>query len=113
MKYILTKTNNQTLGPFINVEKFDNGYMCDDVFIETIVSGEVVLSEVSDDYVNPQVQALENAAYNANQSTLRAQAYPTDSDPIFFQWQRGSKTEQDWLDAVEKVKAQYPYKETV
>jgi len=39
-----------------------------------------------------------------------AAAYPTESDPIFFQWQRGQKTEQEWLDAVAAVHAQYPYK---
>lgn len=51
------------------------------------------------------------AEYNHQQSELRAAAYPVDSDPIFFQYQRGQKTQQDWLDAVAAVKAKYPYKE--
>jgi hypothetical protein len=51
------------------------------------------------------------AEYNQQQSELRAAAYPVDSDPIFFQYQRGTKTEQEWLDAVALVEAKYPYKE--
>ena len=38
----------------------------------------------------------------------RRQAYMRISDPIYFQWQRGEKTEQDYLDAVAQVKKDYP-----
>lgn len=38
----------------------------------------------------------------------RRQAYVRISDPIYFQWQRGEKTEQDYLDAVAQVKKDYP-----
>lgn len=34
--------------------------------------------------------------------------YTQISDPVFFQWQRGEKTEQDWKDAIEQVNALYP-----
>jgi len=40
----------------------------------------------------------------------RRQAYQAESDPIFFQWQRGqSYTEQDWKDKVAEIDARYPY----
>ena len=39
----------------------------------------------------------------------RRNAYQTDSDPIFFQYQRGEKTEQEWLDAVKAVNDANPY----
>ena len=39
----------------------------------------------------------------------RRAAYETQSDPLFFEWQRGDGTEQAWLDAVAAVKAAYPY----
>jgi hypothetical protein len=39
----------------------------------------------------------------------RADAYRETSDPIFFQYQRGDKTEQEWLSAVEAVKEANPY----
>jgi len=51
------------------------------------------------DYQN-QVAAVENA---------RRADYETQSDPLFFEWQRGDGTEQAWLDAVAAVKAAHPY----
>ncbi len=39
----------------------------------------------------------------------RKAAYTTESDPVFFQYQRGDATEQEWLDAVQAVKDRYPY----
>lgn len=50
-------------------------------------------------YAN-QVAAVENA---------RRAAYAVESDPLFFEWQRGDGTEQAWLDAVAAVKAAHPY----
>lgn len=38
----------------------------------------------------------------------RRQGYVRISDPVFFQWQRGEKTEQDWKDAIAEVNALYP-----
>lgn len=51
------------------------------------------------DYQN-QYAAVENA---------RRAAYEAESDPLFFEWQRGDGTEQAWLDAVAAVKAAHPY----
>ena len=39
----------------------------------------------------------------------RRAAYEAQSDPLFFEWQRGDGTEQAWLDAVAAVKAANPY----
>jgi hypothetical protein len=39
----------------------------------------------------------------------RQSAYQQISDPIFFQYQRGEKTEQDWLDSVAAVNDANPY----
>ncbi len=41
----------------------------------------------------------------------RANAYRETSDPLFFKYQRGSATEQEWLDAVQAVKDAHPYPE--
>ena len=35
-------------------------------------------------------------------------AYQQESDAIYFMWQRGEATEQEWLDAVQSIKARYP-----
>jgi hypothetical protein len=58
----------------------------------------------------PEVQA-EVAHEQVEQA--RANAYRETSDPIFFQYQRGDKTEQEWLDAVQAVKDAHPYPEDV
>ena len=44
-------------------------------------------------------------------SAARRAAYAQESDPIFFKWQRGEATEQEWLDAVATIKARYPMPE--
>jgi hypothetical protein len=42
---------------------------------------------------------------------LRQQAYQETADPVFFEYQRGDATEQEWLDAVQAVKDAHPYPE--
>jgi hypothetical protein len=42
-----------------------------------------------------------------------AYAGPDGPDAIFLQYQRGTATEQEWLDAVQAVKDAHPYPETV
>ena len=39
----------------------------------------------------------------------RRQAYVREADPLFFGFQRGDNTEQEWLDAVQAVKDANPY----
>lgn len=39
---------------------------------------------------------------------LRREEYQRVSDPLFFAYQRGEVTEQDWLNAVKSVKEKYP-----
>jgi hypothetical protein len=41
----------------------------------------------------------------------RIVAYRLTADPLFFQYQRGEVSEQDWLDAVAAVKLAHPYPE--
>lgn len=39
----------------------------------------------------------------------RRTAYIYESDPVFFQWQRGDATQQQWLDKIDEIKLRYPY----
>lgn len=39
---------------------------------------------------------------------LRRAEYQKVSDPLFFAYQRGEASQQDWLDAVQSVKEKYP-----
>jgi len=38
----------------------------------------------------------------------RQYAYQQEADPLFFKWQRGESTEQEWLDKIAEIKARYP-----
>ena len=38
----------------------------------------------------------------------RQSAYQAESDPLFFKYQRGEATEQEWLDKVAEIKARFP-----
>lgn len=38
----------------------------------------------------------------------RQAAFQAESDPLFFEWQRGEGTEQAWLDKVAEIRARYP-----
>ena len=47
------------------------------------------------------------AEYNDMQESNRSEAYKNESDPVFFKWQRGEATEQQWLDKIAEIKARY------
>jgi hypothetical protein len=55
-------------------------------------------------------QVLYDRQY-AQVEQARHTAYIADADPLFFKWQRGTGTEQAWLDAVQSVKDAHPYPE--
>jgi hypothetical protein len=42
-------------------------------------------------------------------NNLRLQAYQKESDPLFFEFQRGESTEQAWKDKVAEIQARYPF----
>lgn len=44
-------------------------------------------------------------------SDQRKSAYISESDPIFFQWQRKEKTEKEWLDSIQAINERFPYPE--
>lgn len=53
------------------------------------------------------------AAQAAQRGVMRAEAYRTESDPLFFKVQRGEATQQQWLDKVSEIKTRYPDEETL
>lgn len=44
---------------------------------------------------------------SAIQESNRKQAYIDESDPLFFKWQRGEATEQEWIDKVNEIKQRW------
>lgn len=55
-----------------------------------------------------EAQKAEPERLKAEAQEARRQAYVRISDPIYMQWKRGLKTEQEWLDAVAQVETDYP-----
>ena len=56
------------------------------------------VDEIAEREANVVAQAEQN----------RANAYQNESDPLFFKWQRGESTEQEWLDKIAEIKTRYP-----
>lgn len=52
--------------------------------------------------------AAEQAGRIAAIEEQRREAYAAESDPIFFRWQRGEATQQEWLDKITEIKARFP-----
>ena len=52
--------------------------------------------------------AQQQADRAAQVEAQRAEAYRTESDPLFFKSQRGEATQQEWLDKVAEIKVRYP-----
>lgn len=47
------------------------------------------------------------AEQTAQRDAMRADAYRTESDPLFFKSQRGEATHEEWLTKVAEIKARY------
>jgi len=52
--------------------------------------------------------AVQQARQQAEVDRQRHAAYVAESDPLFFQWQRGEATEQQWRDKVAEIQTRYP-----
>lgn len=52
---------------------------------------------------------VETATANKLAEQARAHEYRTEADPLFFGFQRGENSEQEWLDKVAEIRARHPY----
>lgn len=52
----------------------------------------------------------EEAIQRLNEISIsnRKSAYVEESDPVFFKYQRGESTRQEWLDKIIEIKTRYP-----
>jgi hypothetical protein len=74
-------------------------------------TGETLERELTPEEIaaNTRSDAEKAAELTADQKVLRLGAYQTEADPLYFGWQRGENTEQEWLDKVAEIRARYPY----
>lgn len=64
MKKILIDDNGGIFGTFNNVEQVDNGYICDGASYQTVVTGNVRVEEVPDNYKLPASDVIETLPIN-------------------------------------------------
>lgn len=55
-----------------------------------------------------ELSADELAARAQEVEQSRRLAYQREADPLYFKWQRGEATQQEWLDKIAEIKAAYP-----
>lgn len=72
---------------------------------------EIIYVEESEEFIAERADWLAGAyeRERAMIEDIRRQSYIISADPLFFGWQRGDNTEQEWLDAVQAVKDANPY----
>jgi hypothetical protein len=58
---------------------------------------------------SPEEIAERKAQKNESIKQGRFEEYTGYSDPLFFKWQRGEGTKEEWLEAVEQIKELLPY----
>lgn len=90
---------------------YNNGLDVYESITNTAFDGEVLFEnlateeELATAFPDYLVKKEENRV--ADSTALRAEAYRNESDPIFFQWQRGEKNEQEWLNKIAEIKSRY------
>ena len=72
---------------------------------------EIIEKELTPEEITDR-EAWEAGAFDREYAAVdqaRQAAYQQEADPIFFQSQRGKKTEQEWLDKIAEIDARLPY----
>lgn len=67
-------------------------------------TGEVTFRPLTE----AEIAALNKPPTAEDQEALRKAAYIAESDPLFFKYQRGAATKEEWLAKIEEIKARYP-----
>lgn len=88
--------------PLKEFEIYGNETLVLDIERQVVISVKEVIPMPQD-----QVVIIKNRYINQIKAQ-RAEAYRTESDPLFFKAQRGEATQQEWLDKVAEIQARYP-----
>ena len=75
--------------------------MCKDITPKGSVVPVFLIKNDSD--MTAERQGEQDAIQTQRRAVLSAEA-----DPLFFKWQRGEATEQEWLDKVQQIRERYP-----
>jgi hypothetical protein len=81
------------------------------VIIHNAATGEIVEQEVSEQdaaALRPDPSTFAQREHDRIRAE-RLGAFQAEADPLFFAWQRGEGTEEDWLAKCAEIRARYPY----
>lgn len=81
-------------------------------YIEVItdaVTGKQVTRELSE----KEIAELTKLPPKEYQETLRVKAYTLEADPLFFKWQVGEATKEQWEAKRQEIKERFPYEDSV
>jgi hypothetical protein len=71
-------------------------------------SGDKWIQSWSMVFASAEEIAARKDRLNAQADQARLNAYASESDPVFFKWQRGEATQEEWLSAIAAIKARFP-----
>ena len=82
----------------------DSGHV---VVLEQGIHDEWATAAASPDLV-PFTPPEPSVPTKAQIDALRKAAYQDEADPLFFKWQRGESTQQEWFDKIADIRNRYP-----
>lgn len=92
-------------GPWFGIKDASKGHVYDNIVVHDKSKKLPSKSEVE-----KGIKALQ-AEWDARVIDKQRQvAYQTESDPLFYKYQRGEATKQEWLDKVAEIKARFSKK---
>ena len=78
-----------------------NVYETEPEFADKLPLGSV---EITEEEAAALVEKFNPANSKPDVGALRAAAYREEADPLFFKYQRGEATREEWLDKIEEIK---------
>jgi hypothetical protein len=80
------------------------------LFIDAAIGTETVRELTADEIAaSTESDADRIARINAEAQANRRGAFQAEADPLYFAWQRGEATEEDWLAKVAEIRERFPY----
>lgn len=67
------------------------------------------IAPVSEDDIRSEYNRLVKDEFMKISRKNREQAYRVEADPLFFKFQRGEKTQAEWIAKVDEIRQRFPY----
>ena len=68
-------------------------------------TGEVIVRDMTPE----EIAELQPQTTRQEQEMQRQKDFVSEADPLFFQWQAGETTEEEWLAKRQEIRDRYPY----